>query len=86
MIAERVFYAALFMAEAITSWLYFNYIYTQTAKNFRVFASYALGYALLFSLTQLDSVILNVGSFFVINAILPAILSLIHISEPTRPY
>lgn len=73
MIAERVFYAALFMAEAITSWLYFNYIYTQTAKNFRVFASYALGYALLFSLTQFDSVILNVGSFFVINAILPAI-------------
>lgn len=73
MIAERVFYAALFMAEAITSWLYFNYIYTQTAKNFRVFASYALGYALLFSLTQLDSVILNVGSFFVINAILLAI-------------
>lgn len=73
MIAEKVFYAALFMAEAITAWLYFNYIYTQTAKNIRVFASYALGYALLFGLAQLDSVILNVGSFFVINAILLAI-------------
>ena len=73
MIAEKVFYAALFMAEAITAWLYFNYIYTQTVKNIRVFASYALGYALLFGLAQLDSVILNVGSFFVINAILLAI-------------
>jgi len=27
MIVEKVFYAALFIAEAITAWIYFNYIY-----------------------------------------------------------
>ena len=70
MIVEKVSYTALFIAETITAWIYFNYIYVQTAKNINVFTSCALGYALLFAIAQLDSVLLNAGAFFIINFIL----------------
>lgn len=70
MIAEKLLYAANFAAEAITAWLYFSYIYKQEKSNLYTFISFALGYTLLFLFFQLDSVLINVVSLFVVNAVI----------------
>lgn len=70
MIAEKLLYAANFAAEAITAWLYFSYIYKQEKCNLYTFISFALGYTLLFLFFQLDSVLINVVSLFVVNTVI----------------
>lgn len=67
MIAEKLLYAAIFAAEAITAWLYFGYIYKQEKSNLYTFISFALGYTLLFLAAQLSIVVLNASLFFVVN-------------------
>lgn len=79
MIAEKFLYAAIFVAEAITAWLYFSYIYTQTRSHLYTFISFSLGYALLFLVSQFDAVLVNVILFLAVNAI---ILSLNYSCEP----
>lgn len=59
MIAEKLLYAAIFAAEAITAWLYFSYIYKQEKSNLYTFISFILGYLLLFFAFQFNSVLLN---------------------------
>lgn len=73
MIAERLLYAAIFLAEALTAWLYFSYIYTQTKSRLYTFVSFALGYALLFLASQFDSVLLNCTLFIIVNAVILAL-------------
>lgn len=70
MIAEKLLYAAIFVVEAITAWLYFNYIYKQEKSNICTFLSFALGYILLFFASQFDSVLLNGVLFLSINTII----------------
>lgn len=67
MIAEKLLYAAIFAAEAITAWLYFSYIYKQEKSNLYTFISFALGYTLLFLAAQFSIVLLNASIFFVVN-------------------
>lgn len=67
MIYEKLLYAAIFVAEAITVWLYFSYIYKQEKNNLYTFISFALGYTLLFLISQFDFVFVNVVSFFIVN-------------------
>ena len=70
MTGEKRLYAAIFIAEAITAWLYFSYIYSQRKNNLTVFFSFALAYASLYIIAQLNIVFLNVLSFFLVNTIL----------------
>lgn len=67
MIAEKLLYAAIFVAEAITAWLYFSYIYKQEKNSLYTSISFALGYTLLFLASQLSIVVLNASLFFVVN-------------------
>lgn len=68
MIAERVLYAAIFLAEAITARLYFNYIYAQTKDRVYIFCSFAIGYTLLFIVSQFEAVLINSALFMMVNA------------------
>lgn len=68
MMGEKLLYAAIFIAEAITAWLYFSYIYSQKNRNLTVFFSFTLGYTALYITAQQNAVFLNVFAFFIINA------------------
>ena len=70
MIVEKILYAAIFVAEAITAWLYFSYIYSQKKKDLSVFLGFSLAYITLYLIAQMSIVFLNVFSFFVANTIL----------------
>ena len=48
MIGEKIVYAILFLAEAVTAWLYASYIYTAKRSPIYTFISFTLGYLLLF--------------------------------------
>lgn len=63
-------YAAIFLAEALTGWLYFSYIYAQTRSRLYAFVSFALGYGLLFLVSQLESVMINCAIFIIVNSLL----------------
>lgn len=73
MSAEKLLYAAVFLAEALTAWLYFGYIYTQTKSRRYTIFSFALGYGLLFLASQFKSVLVNVVLSFTINAVILAL-------------
>lgn len=68
MIAERIIYIAIFITEALSTWLYFDYIYARKKGRAYLFASFTLGYSLLYIISLFDSIIFNAASFFIINA------------------
>lgn len=68
MTAERIVYIAIFITEAFSVWLYFDYIYTPTKSRRYLFISFLLGYILLYTVVLLDDVFFNVALFFIINA------------------
>lgn len=70
MIAEKLLYAAIFLTEAITAWLYFSYIYTQTKNSLHTLFCFTLGYTLLFVASQFDAVLINVMLFLAVNAVI----------------
>lgn len=70
MIGEKIVYAILFLAEAVTAWLYASYIYTAKRSPIYTFISFTLGYLLLFVVAQYDAVMINIGMFFVVNTII----------------
>ena len=70
MISEKLLYAAIFLTEAITAWLYFSYIYTQTKSSLHTLLCFTLGYTLLFVASQFDAVLINVMLFLAVNAVI----------------
>ena len=70
MISEKLLYAAIFLTEAITAWLYFSYIYTQTKNSLHTLFCFTLGYTLLFVASQFDAVLINVMLFLAVNAVI----------------
>ncbi len=70
MIGEKIVYAILFLAEAVTAWLYASYIYTAKRSPIYTFISFTLGYLLLFVVAQYGAVMINIGMFFVVNTII----------------
>lgn len=70
MIAEKLLYAVIFIAEAITAWLYFHYIYTQTRSPLYTFISFVIGYTLLYFFFQFDSVLLNGVLILSVNTVI----------------
>lgn len=70
MIAEKLLYAAVFVTEAITAWLYFSYIYTQTKSHLYTLICFVLGYTILFFASYVGAVLVNVVLFLAVNAII----------------
>lgn len=62
MIGEKIVYAILFLAEAVTAWLYASYIYTAKRSPIYAFIGFTLGYLLLFVVAQYDAVMINIGT------------------------
>ena len=57
MIGEKIVYAILFLAEAVTAWLYASYIYTAKRSHIYTCISFTFGYLLLFVVAQYGAVI-----------------------------
>lgn len=64
MMAEYISYGALYLAEAVIAWRYFEALFCRRASGLRVGLSFAAAYILLFCATWLDSVVLNGAAFF----------------------
>lgn len=70
MMAERIIYIAIFITEALSAWLYFDYIYSPTKGHWYLFISFLFGYTSLYTASLLNNVFINVALFFIINALL----------------
>ena len=67
MTGEKLCFAALFVAEALTAWLYIEYLFERKKSARVLISSFAIGYALLFGVSMLDNTTANAASFFVVN-------------------
>lgn len=70
MINERVWYFALFVAEALIAWLYLEFLFNSKKPFFCMLYSFALGYVLLFLISFFGSTTTNALFFYLINYIL----------------
>ena len=70
MIGEKIVYAILFLAEAVTAWLYASYIYTAKRSHIYTCISFTFGYLLLFVVAQYGAVMINIGMFFAVNTVI----------------
>ena len=59
-----------YIAEALIAWLYFDYIYERRRKAYLAILTYLAGYGVLFGLQFIGSVIVNIGAFFAVTALL----------------
>jgi len=59
-----------YIAEALIAWLYFDYIYERRRKAYLAVLTYLAGYGVLFGLQYIGSVIVNIGAFFAVTALL----------------
>lgn len=66
----NICYAIIFAAEAITAWLYFEYLFTAKTKTVVQIATFLVGYMILFGIFFIDNVLLNALMTCVVNAAL----------------
>ena len=59
-----------YIAEALIAWLYFDFIYARRRKAYLAILAYFAGYGVLFGLQYIGSVIVNIGAFFAVTALL----------------
>lgn len=67
MISEQICFAALFVAEAITAWLYLDYLFSQKRSHIFLALSFFAGYSILFVISLLDNTTINALFFCCIN-------------------
>lgn len=67
MTAERIGFALVYLAEAMTAWLYFEQLFSGKRKQASTLAIIVLSYAVLFALSLLNSLAVNAASFFLAN-------------------
>lgn len=67
MISENICYATLFVAEALTAWLYLEYLFRKKKSSFFLIFSFSIGYSLLFAVSLLDNTTLNAIFFCFVN-------------------
>ncbi len=70
MTAKGIVYIAVFITEALSARLYFDYIYTPVKGRTHLFVSFLFGYILLYMAALLDNMFLNIALFFIVNATL----------------
>lgn len=67
MISENICYATLFVAEALTAWLYLEYLFRKKKSIFFLILSFSIGYSFLFAISLLDNTTLNAIFFCFVN-------------------
>lgn len=67
MISENACYAALFVAEALTAWLYLEYLFKRRKSTFSLIFSFLIGYSLLFAASLLGNTTINALLFCLVN-------------------
>lgn len=70
MIEAAICFAVVFAAEALTAWLYFEYLFSRKGKNQRLALSFAVGYIFLFAVSRLGNTSVNALAFSIINYVL----------------
>ena len=70
MIGEKICYAALFVAEALTTWQYLEYLFSKKKTFCFLACSFACGYTVLFAVSLLDNTTGNAIAFCIVNYIL----------------
>ena len=59
MIGEKVCYAAGFIAEAFTVWLYLDYLFPRKKSTWAIAINFALGYLFLIMISHFNNTTLN---------------------------
>lgn len=72
MISEKICYATLFVAEALTTWQYVEYLFSKKKPLGFLACSFICGYAILFAVSLLDNTTGNAIVFFIVNYFLNA--------------
>ena len=67
MISEKICYATLFVAEALTTWQYVEYLFSKKKPLGFLACSFICGYAILFAVSLLDNTTGNAIVFFIVN-------------------
>ena len=70
MIEERLCFAAVFVAEALITWLYCEYLLSRKRQRLHLICTFAAGYIALFACSFLSNTTLNAVSFCAVNFIL----------------
>lgn len=70
MISEKLCYIAGFFAEALTVWLYLEYLFDRKQSNLVISFSFILGYLLLTYISELDNTTLNAVACSIVNFLL----------------
>lgn len=70
MIGEKLCYAAVFMSEALTVWLYLDFLFNRKKKTGVLISTFALGYGLLFLISGLKNSTINAAACCIVNYIL----------------
>lgn len=65
--AKNICFALLFLGEALTGWLYLEYLFERKKKMSTIASLFAIGYAVLFAVSFADNTAMNVFFFCVIN-------------------
>lgn len=63
-------YAFVFISEGFTAWIYFEQVFKRKSKLRILLVSFLIGYFALFVISQIEDVLINLLSFFVINCVL----------------
>lgn len=70
MISEKFCYAALFVAEALTAWLYLEYLFRRKRSAVFLIGTFLIGYVFLFAVSLLDNTTVNAAFFCCVNLVL----------------
>lgn len=63
-------YAFVLTSEGVTAWIYFEQVFKRKSKPRILLVSFLIGYFALFVISQIEDVLINLLSFFVINCVL----------------
>lgn len=63
-------YAFVLVSEGVTAWIYFEQVFKRKSKPRILLVSFLIGYFALFVISQIEDVLINLLSFFVINCVL----------------
>lgn len=73
MTPERIGFALVYLAEAMTAWLYFGQLFSEKRKQTVIFAITFSSYTALFALSFLDNLAVNAVSFFLVNVAIASV-------------
>ena len=68
MIYKTVTFIIVFIVEAFTAWVYFEYLFQRKKESFYCIISFSIGYIILFGITFFNNTWVNSVAFYIINA------------------